>query len=136
MAGSLKLELAQFREVERFAKLGFTLDEATTGLLNRGYRFTQLLVQKQNNPFTMDKQVLFFFSALEGYIDWMPLFHFGRFEYHFLTYYTKSVFEYPLHGILTVKNNKIDEDVAHYLFWHFTDNFIIFLAKHYGFKPE
>ena len=69
MAGTLKLELAQFREVERFSKLGFSLDEATKGLLNKGFRLTQLLVQNRNLPFSIDKQILGLYPSLNAFID-------------------------------------------------------------------
>jgi len=69
MAGSLKLELAQFREAEGFTKLGFALDDATTQLIERGLRLTRLLVQKHNQPVSMDKQILFLYTALRGYLD-------------------------------------------------------------------
>jgi len=69
MAGSLKLELAQFREVEGFTKLGFVLDEATKQLVDRGARLTRLLVQGRYNPVPMDKQILFLYAALNGYLD-------------------------------------------------------------------
>jgi len=69
MAGSLKLELAQFREVEGFTKLGFVLDDATKQLVNRGLRLTCLLVQNRFKPVSMDKQILFLYAALKGYID-------------------------------------------------------------------
>jgi len=69
MAGSLKLELAQFREVEGFTKLGFVLDEATKQLVDRGVRLTRLLVQNRYKPVSMDKQILFLYAALNGYLD-------------------------------------------------------------------
>jgi len=69
MAGSLKLELAQFREVIGFTKLGFVLDDATKQLVDRGIRLTRLLVQKRFKPVAMDRQVLFLYSALKGYLD-------------------------------------------------------------------
>lgn len=69
MAGSLKLELAQFREVEGFTKLGFVLDDATTQLIQRGVRLTRLLIQNNFNPVSMDKQILFLYAALKGYLD-------------------------------------------------------------------
>jgi len=69
MAGSLKLELAQFREVEGFTKLGFVLDEATKQLVDRGARLTRLLVQNRFSPVSMDKQILFLYSALNGFLD-------------------------------------------------------------------
>lgn len=69
MAGKLKLELAQFREVEGFTKLGFALDDATSQLIERGLRLTNLLIQKHYGPVSIDEQVLFLFSALRGYLD-------------------------------------------------------------------
>jgi F-type H+-transporting ATPase subunit alpha len=69
MAGSLKLELAQFREVEGFTKLGFVLDDATKQLVDRGVRLTRLLVQGRYSPVSMDKQILFLYAALKGYLD-------------------------------------------------------------------
>jgi F-type H+-transporting ATPase subunit alpha len=68
MAGSLKLELAQFREVEGFTKLGFVLDESTKQLVDRGARLTRLLVQGRSYPVSMDKQALFLYSAIRGYL--------------------------------------------------------------------
>jgi len=69
MAGSLKLELAQFREVEGFTKLGFTLDDATKQLIDRGARLTRLLVQNRFSPVSIDKQIIFLYTALNGYLD-------------------------------------------------------------------
>jgi F-type H+-transporting ATPase subunit alpha len=69
MAGTLKLELAQFREVEGFIKLGFELDDATKQLVDRGMRLTRLLIQKRYKPLSIDKQILFLFAALKGYLD-------------------------------------------------------------------
>jgi F-type H+-transporting ATPase subunit alpha len=69
MAGSLKLELAQFREVEGFTKLGFSLDDATKQLLDRGARLTRLLVQNRFRPVSIDNQILFLFAALNGFLD-------------------------------------------------------------------
>jgi len=69
LAGSLKLELAQYREVEGFTKLGFTLDDATKQLIDRGSKLTKLLVQNRFNPVQMDKQILFLYTALNGFFD-------------------------------------------------------------------
>jgi len=69
LAGSLKLELAQYREVEGFTKLGFTLDDATKQLIDRGSKLTKLLVQNRFNPVQMDKQILFLYTALNGFLD-------------------------------------------------------------------
>jgi F0F1-type ATP synthase alpha subunit len=66
MAGSLKLELAQYREVEGFTKLGFTLDDATKQLIDRGTRLTKMLIQNKFQPLAIFKQILFLFCGLNG----------------------------------------------------------------------
>ena len=60
MAGSLKLELAQFREVEGFTKLGFVLDDATKQLVDRGVRLTRLLVQNRYSPVSWINKFYFY----------------------------------------------------------------------------
>jgi len=69
LSGTLKLELAQFREVESFAKFGLSMDDATRQLVNRGSKLTKLLVQKRFSPVHMDGQILFLYAALQGYLD-------------------------------------------------------------------
>lgn len=69
MAGSLKLELAQYREVEDFTKLGFVLDDATKRLVERGEKLTRLLVQNRYNPLSITDQALFLYAALTGHLD-------------------------------------------------------------------
>ena len=73
MAGSLKLELAQFREVEDFTKLGFVLDDVTKRLVDRGEKLTKLLVQNRNEPLDITEQTLFLYAALNGFLDEIPL---------------------------------------------------------------
>ena len=60
MAGSLKLELAQFREVEDFTKLGFVLDDVTKKLVDRGEKLTRLLVQPRYSPIDITEQAVFY----------------------------------------------------------------------------
>jgi len=72
MAGTLKLELAQFREVEGFTKLGLVLDDATKQLVDRGSRLTSLLIQKRYIPLPIYEQILLLFSALNGYLETIP----------------------------------------------------------------
>jgi len=59
MAGNLKLELAQYREVEDFTKLGFVLDDATKRLVDRGEKLTQLLIQDRYQPIDIVNQTIF-----------------------------------------------------------------------------
>jgi len=69
MAGNLKLDLAQFREVEGFTKLGITLDDATRQLVDRGSRLTSLLTQKRHVPEFIANQILYLFFTTEGYLN-------------------------------------------------------------------
>lgn len=69
VAGTLKLELAQYREVKDFVKFGSDLDEQTLNLIKRGHLLTTLLKQKRYNPISIEKQVLTLYAALNGYLD-------------------------------------------------------------------
>jgi F-type H+-transporting ATPase subunit alpha len=69
VAGTLKLELAQYREVAAFAQFGSDLDAATQHLLNRGSKLTELLKQSQFAPLTIEEQVFILFAGIKGYLD-------------------------------------------------------------------
>lgn len=69
VAGTLKLELAQYREVAAFAQFGSDLDAATQYLLNRGARLTEMLKQGQYQPMTIERQVVVVYAATKGYLD-------------------------------------------------------------------
>src|SRR5690606_16524899 len=69
IAGPLKLELAQYREVKDFVKFGSDLDEQTLNLIKRGKLLTVLLMQKRFSPVQIEKQVLGLYAALNGYLD-------------------------------------------------------------------
>ena len=73
IAGTLKLELAQFREVESFASFASELDEATQHTLFRGLRLIELLKQKQSNPLQVNVQILLIYSGMKGYLDKISL---------------------------------------------------------------
>lgn len=73
LAGSLKLELAQFREIEDFTKLGFALDDATKRLVDRGQRLTRLLVQNRGKPIEIIDQIVFLYAAISGFLDFVPV---------------------------------------------------------------
>lgn len=73
VSGSLKLELAQFAEMEAFSKFGSDLDAATAEVLNHGYRLTQLLVQKQYAPLSMPEEVLALFSGKYKFLKSIPV---------------------------------------------------------------
>ena len=69
ISGGMKLDLAQFREVEAFAQFGSDLDAATQQQLNRGSRLTEMLKQDVNNPLPMEEQVAVIFAGVRGYLD-------------------------------------------------------------------
>src|ERR1022692_2354408 len=73
VAGSLKLELAQYRELAAFAQFGSDLDKATQAQLNRGQRLVELLKQKQFSPLPFSKQILIIFAGTGGYFDDLPV---------------------------------------------------------------
>lgn len=131
MAGSLKLELAQFREVEGFTKLGFSLDDATKQLLDRGARLTKLLVQNRYCPVSIDNQILFLFGALNSFLDWVPIDLVSVFEDQFFNYYDNSIFKHPIHGELKIKKNSIDIDLIEFILWYFCAIFIVFVFKYF-----
>jgi F-type H+-transporting ATPase subunit alpha len=84
VAGSLKLELAQYREVAAFAQFGSDLDAATQQLLNRGAQLTELLKQKQYVPMPAEEQVIVVFAGVKGYLDRMVTSEIAKFERMFL----------------------------------------------------
>jgi F0F1-type ATP synthase alpha subunit len=69
VSGGMKLDLAQFREVEAFAQFGSDLDAATQQQLSRGQRLTEMLKQDINVPLTMEEQVVILFAGVRGYLD-------------------------------------------------------------------
>jgi len=73
VAGSLKLELAQYRELAAFAQFGSDLDKATQNQLNRGQRLVEILKQKQFSPLPFSKQILIIFAGTGGFLDDMPV---------------------------------------------------------------
>jgi len=80
VAGSIKLELAQYREMAAFAQFGSDLDAATQRLLNRGARLTELLKQAQYSPMAVEDQVVSIFAGVKGYLDRIAVGDIGRFE--------------------------------------------------------
>ena len=73
VAGSMKLELAQYRELAAFAQFGSDLDKATQNQLNRGQRLVEVLKQKQFSPLPFSKQILIIFAGTSGFLDDLPV---------------------------------------------------------------
>lgn len=80
VCGSLKLELAQYREVAAFAQFGSDLDAATQYLLNRGARLTEVLKQPQYSPIPIEKQIVVIYAAVKGFLDQIPLSSIQQYE--------------------------------------------------------
>ncbi len=80
VAGSVKLELAQYREMEAFSQFASDLDKATQQLLARGERLTELLKQAQHTPFSVEEQVISIFAGVRGYLDKVKVADIKRFE--------------------------------------------------------
>ena len=80
IAGSIKLELAQYREMAAFAQFSSDLDASTKQLLDRGARLTELLKQGQYSPLTVPEQVVSIYSGVNGYLDGIDITEVGNFE--------------------------------------------------------
>ena len=86
VAGSMKLDLAQYREMAAFAQFGSDLDAATQKLLNRGARLTELLKQRQFNPMPVEEQVVSIYAGTNGYLDAIPVNRVTDYEEQMLSY--------------------------------------------------
>jgi len=90
ICGSLKLELAQYREVAAFAAFGSDLDAATVNLLNRGVRLIEVLKQSQYKPLAVAEQVLVLFAATKGFLDKVEVDQIAEYETDLIARATKS----------------------------------------------
>ena len=86
VAGRLRLDLAQYRELEAFAKFGSDLDKATQQQLHRGQRLMEILKQDQYSPMPFEDQIVVIFAATNGYLDGIRVDEIKRFESEFLSY--------------------------------------------------
>jgi F-type H+-transporting ATPase subunit alpha len=86
VAGSIKLELAQYREMAAFAQFGSDLDASTQKLLARGARLTELLKQPQYQPMPIEEQVASIFAGTQGFVDTVPTTDVTRYESQMLSY--------------------------------------------------
>jgi F-type H+-transporting ATPase subunit alpha len=86
VAGTLRLDLAQFRELEAFAQFGSDLDEKTKTLIERGKRATEILKQPQFRPLTVEKEVAVLYALTRGHLDDVDVSNIGKFEEDFVSY--------------------------------------------------
>jgi F-type H+-transporting ATPase subunit alpha len=108
VAGTLKLELAQYRELAAFAQFGSDLDKATQAQLNRGQRLVELLKQAQFSPLPFSKQILIIFAGTAGFLDDLPVDQVGAFESE-LYKYVDATNPGLLHAIMEKK--VLDDDL-------------------------
>ena len=102
VGATLKLDLAQYRELAAFAQFGSDLDKATLNQLNRGQRLTELLKQPQFQPLSMEKQVVILYAGTNGFLDDVKVEYVGAFENGFYPY-MESVQSAILNEIATRK---------------------------------
>lgn len=121
MAGNLKLELAQYREVEDFTKLGFVLDEATKRLVDRGEKLTRLLVQNRYEPIDIVDQTIFLYAALNGYLDGVPVTYVSVYEKELYSFLKNSMFYAPLQAQL---RDNLNAPILDFILTMFRDYFI------------
>src|SRR5438876_6243353 len=86
IAGSLRLDLAAYRELEAFAQLGTELDKATQSQLDRGARLVELLKQPQYRPMPLEQEVMVIYAGTKGYLDNVPLNKIADFQNQFLAF--------------------------------------------------
>ena len=86
VSGSLRLDLAAFRELEAFAQLGTDLDPATQRQLDRGYRMVELLKQNQYKPLEVEDQIMVIYAGTKGFLDKVPAADVRRWESEFLSF--------------------------------------------------
>ena len=90
VAGTLKTDLAQFRDLEAFAAFGSELDKVSQAQLDRGYRVTEVLKQPQNQPVPVEEQVLAIYAATNGFVDDIPVGDVRRFEADLVGFFKSS----------------------------------------------
>jgi len=109
VAGSIKLELAQYREMAAFAQFGSDLDASTQKLLNRGARLTELLKQAQFSPMPFEEQVVSIYAGTNGFLDTVPVSRVNEYEAAMLSY-MRNEHASVLEGIRT--SQKFEGEVA------------------------
>ena len=109
VAGKMKLELAQFRELAAFAQFGSDLDPTTQRQLDRGQRITEILKQPQYRPVSLERQVMVFYAVTNNYLDKVPLDRIKAWEEEFIRYMDAS---HPNIGRAIAAAKKIDDTTA------------------------
>jgi F-type H+-transporting ATPase subunit alpha len=122
VAGTLRLDLAQFRELEAFAQLGTELDPATQRQIDRGQRLVELLKQPQYKPMPVEKQVISIYAATKGFMDKIPVRSIRDYEEKLLDFIEKTHNEF----YVTIRDTKAlpDENKLNAVLQDFTDSYL------------
>jgi F-type H+-transporting ATPase subunit alpha len=133
VSGRLRLDLAQFRELEAFAAFASDLDKASRDQLDRGARMVELLKQPQYSPFPIAEQVVSIWAGTTGQIDDIPVSDVGRFENEFLAY-----LRHKHRGILEgiAESGKLGDDLVESLTNAIAQFKQMFLAEDTGMRPH
>lgn len=108
VAGKIKLELAQYRDLAAFAQFGSDLDKTTLAQLRRGERLMEIMKQPQNSPWPLEHQVVIFWSAVNGYLDDIEVKNIERYQKELVSYFSNS------HGNVLeqiVEKRKLDKEL-------------------------
>ncbi|MGP7817049.1 F0F1 ATP synthase subunit alpha [Niallia sp. 01092] len=111
VAGTLRLDLASYRELESFAQFGSDLDKATQAKLNRGARTVEVLKQDLNKPLKVEKQVAILYALTRGFLDDIPVHDIRRFEEEYLNWLDHNRKDLLDH-IVSTKELPADDDMA------------------------
>ncbi|MFT9368258.1 F0F1 ATP synthase subunit alpha [Paenibacillus polymyxa] len=111
VAGSLRLDLAQYRELQAFSQFGSDLDKSTKARLDRGARMMEILKQGVNQPLAVEQQVVSLYTAVKGFLDDIPVSDVKRFEKDFLSF-MESDHQDVLQSIRDTKDLVADNEVA------------------------
>ncbi|CAM3344262.1 MULTISPECIES: F0F1 ATP synthase subunit alpha [Saccharibacillus] len=111
VAGTLRLDLAQYRELQAFSQFGSDLDKSTLSRLNRGARMMEILKQGVNQPLSVEQQVVSLYTAVKGMLDDIPVADVRRFEREFLAYMTTE-HQAILDSIIQTKDLTSDNEKA------------------------
>jgi len=123
ISGSLKLELAQYREIAIFSQFDTDLDESTKLLLKRGALLTELLKQPQNAPLNIIKEIIIIFAGVRGYMDHLELSEVNSYETKLLSFIeTTGIFEPYINSLATTKIFDVENNLLVNILEHFNLN--------------
>jgi F-type H+-transporting ATPase subunit alpha len=113
VAGTLKLDLAQFRDLAAFAQFGSDLDRATKAKIDRGLRQQEIMKQKQYEPMAVEHQIMIIYAASKGYLDEVPLDKVADWETQFHRYMDANYSELVdrIRETTVVNKSKLPQDV-------------------------